>query len=71
MIRYGRVKDAALSYIVQYSFGLDYWTDGVTGRDYSQSLLAIVGTDREEVSVTLSDELTERGVVFVRIRLSE
>ncbi|MEN8678801.1 MAG: Ig-like domain-containing protein [Akkermansiaceae bacterium] len=71
VIRYGRVKDAALSYIVQYSFGLDDWTDGVIGRDYSQSLLAIVGTDREEVSVTLSDELTERGVVFVRIRLSE
>lgn len=71
VIRYGRVKDAALSYIVQYSFGLDDWTDGVIGRDYSQSLLAIVGTEREEVSVTLSDELTEGGVVFVRIRLSE
>ena len=71
VIQYGRVKNAGFHYLVQYSFGLDNWIDGLAGVDFSQSVEEIVGTETEEVSITLSDELIRRGAVFIRVRFTE
>jgi hypothetical protein len=70
VMEFGRVPNADLEYILQYSIGLNQWNDAVPGVDYQESSVVNPVTQIEEVQMVISPSLLgQANGLYLRLRV--